>query len=289
MTNPVTDSFDEPLALVIGCGDMGMAIARYLGRRHPLFIVDIDKNRLELSIGTLQHEGYAVTGQICDITDSGDVERLADALSRQNGIKVVAHVAAIGRAAGGGQMVMDVDLLGVHRIANSVKPYLIKGSVMVFISSLGAYQAPNDPQIDTLLRDPLDANFFENLNTVFGKEPDEVESYFMAKKGMNMLAEKLAFEWAREGIRVLSVSPGMIDSTMARTSGSELPVKIENGRILAYGPRDSYLASVPMRRQGTLLEVAAVVDFLASDAASFITGIDIPVDGGSRAAAKSRR
>jgi NAD(P)-dependent dehydrogenase (short-subunit alcohol dehydrogenase family) len=40
---------------------------------------------------------------------------------------------------------------------------------------------------------------------------------------------------------------------------------------------------VPLRRQGSLLEVVAVIDFIASDAASFVNGIDIPVDGGSTA------
>lgn len=60
-----------PLALVIGCGDMGMGCARALGKRHPLRIADRDTERLGRSVDALRLEGYVAQGIACDIVDSG--------------------------------------------------------------------------------------------------------------------------------------------------------------------------------------------------------------------------
>lgn len=60
---------DAPVALMVGCGDMGMGCARALGRRSPVFLVDIDADRLGRCVQALSHEGYTVRGLRCDIAD----------------------------------------------------------------------------------------------------------------------------------------------------------------------------------------------------------------------------
>jgi NAD(P)-dependent dehydrogenase (short-subunit alcohol dehydrogenase family) len=133
--------------------------------------------------------------------------------------------------------------------------------VAILISSLASYLPPNDPRIDALLANPTATAFYDDLAAIHGSEPDMDWAYNYAKLGINRLAERLAAEWAGSEVRALSLSPGMIDSPMARAEGETLPA-----------------------REGSLLEITSVVDFLASDAASFLNGIDITVDGGHRAA-----
>ena len=78
-----------------------------------------------------------------------------------------------------------------------------------------------------------------------------------------------------------SLSPGMIDSPMARAEGETLPAHDgTEGRKT----RDDKAREIPLGRQGYILEITRVVDFLVSDDASFLNGIDITVDGGHRAA-----
>lgn len=272
-----------PLTLVIGCGDMGLGCARILGRQQPLLMVDNNSSRLEETVAMLRHEGYQVQGQRCDIVDAEDVRRLGETLAAGPGVRVLAHVAALGDPAIAWRKVMSVDLIGAHRIAGAVAPHMVAGGVAIFISSAGSRYAPEDPQIDALLDDPLQPDFLDRLVAACGGEPDFFRTYFLAKRGVNRLARHLAVEWGPRQVRSLSVSPGLIDSTMGRTGGSMTPLHSVKGEKRLGTRGEKAAREVPLGRQGTLLEVTSVVGFLASDAASFVNGIDVLVDGGSTA------
>lgn len=95
--------------------------------------------------------------------------------------------------------------------------------------------------------------------------------YNASKAGVLALTRQMAAEWASYGIRANAVCPGVIDTPMLRLMDD--PVAGQ-----------AYLESgVPMRRLGAADEVAAVIVFLASDDASYLTGAAVPVDGGSTA------
>ncbi len=277
----------DPVALVIGCGDMGMGCARVLGKRRPLHIVDVDTQRLQSCVAGLDAEGYVVSGTPCDITDPSQVAALAKVLAYGPGVRVLAHVAAVAGAGINWRRVMEVDLLGAHHVAEACAPLMVPGGVAVLISSTGSYQCPVDERIESLLDAPLEPGFMDNLAEAYGREPDFLEAYFMAKQGINRLARRLALEWGPRQIRAVSVSPGLINTSMGRSSGRKTPL-FDGAGNKRMATRDEKAAQeVPLGRQGGVLEVTDVVDFLASDAASFVNGIDIPVDGGSTARLRS--
>ncbi len=91
-------------------------------------------------------------------------------------------------------------------------------------------------------------------------------SYGASKAGLTGLTKSLALEGARHGITVNSVAPGFIDTEAIRLAGQE---KLER-----------YRSRCPMKRMGHPDEVAALVIFLASDAAGYITGATVPITGG---------
>jgi 3-oxoacyl-[acyl-carrier protein] reductase len=76
----------------------------------------------------------------------------------------------------------------------------------------------------------------------------------------------LALEWARDGVRVVGVAPGKIDTDLVQP-------------ILQWSEKTDRPLN-PMRRIGQDHEVADLVAFLASDQAAFITGVTVPIDGG---------
>ena len=275
----------RPLALVIGCGDLGMGTARALGKDHPLLIVDIDADRLGRAIEALRNEGYTAAGHRCDIADPLQTQALGLALARWPGVRVLAHVAAVGSAVKDWRRMMAVDLIGPHLIAAAVQPHMVRGGAAVFVGSLAAYLPPRDPRIDALLDEPLKPGFLDAMTAVLGTEPGWVQPYSHAKLGVIRLAEKLSIAWGAAEVRALSISPGMINSTMARAQGATLPSHKGDGGEVS---RHEKAREIPLGREGTVLEVAAVLAFLASDAASFLNGIDIVIDGGHRAAWRAR-
>jgi NAD(P)-dependent dehydrogenase (short-subunit alcohol dehydrogenase family) len=269
-----------PIALIVGCGGMGASIARALGRRHPLLMVDIDRQRLDATVDALVLDGYAAKGQACDITDPAQVEALAGILARGPGVRALAHVAAVGKSIGDWRKMMDIDLFGAVRVAQAVGPNMVRGGAALFISSLASYLPPADARLDALLDDPLAPGFCDALEAYHGREPDFDWTYNYAKLGVNRLAERMARDWQGREARALSLSPGMIDSPMARAEGDTLP---SHDGTEARVTRGDKAREIPLRREGSLIEITNVVDFLLSDGASFVNGIDITVDGGHRA------
>jgi NAD(P)-dependent dehydrogenase (short-subunit alcohol dehydrogenase family) len=87
---------------------------------------------------------------------------------------------------------------------------------------------------------------------------------------MNQITGTAAVAFARNGIRVVGVGPGTIDTEMVR------------GDFVSDATDQAILARTPLGRYGTAAEIAAVVAFLASDDASYITGETIYPDGGRR-------
>jgi NAD(P)-dependent dehydrogenase (short-subunit alcohol dehydrogenase family) len=99
-------------------------------------------------------------------------------------------------------------------------------------------------------------------------------SYSAAKGGVNQLTRVLAVEWARRGIRVNAFSPGYFENIMAG-AGSEHARPEKEQQIITF---------TPMGRRGRPDELIGPVVFLASDAASYVTGAILYVDGGYTAA-----
>jgi dihydroxycyclohexadiene carboxylate dehydrogenase len=103
--------------------------------------------------------------------------------------------------------------------------------------------------------------------------------YAAAKGGVNTITACLAFEYAEHGIRVCGVAPGATEAPPRRIPRNATP-PIEQEKVWYQQIVDQALSSSPMKRFGTTAEQAAAILFLASDEASYITGVTLPVAGG---------
>ncbi|MEV2223825.1 SDR family NAD(P)-dependent oxidoreductase [Nocardia vinacea] len=103
----------------------------------------------------------------------------------------------------------------------------------------------------------------------------ELGAYGASKFGVRALSKVAALELADRGIRVNTVCPGSIDTEITAVPD------------FAAGDVEAYVQSIPMKRRGSPMEVAKAILFLAGDDSSYVTGIDLLVDGGTAAGVRT--
>jgi NAD(P)-dependent dehydrogenase (short-subunit alcohol dehydrogenase family) len=143
------------------------------------------------------------------------------------------------------------------------------GGCAVLIASMAGYMM-SSPEIDAAL-DAIGPG--ENSSSLHKFAPSSGAAYSISKRGvLRMVERQAALFGAQRKARIVSISPGLIDTAMGR---AEQRASSQMGMMLE---------KTPLGRYGTAEEIASVAVFLCSPGASFITGSDIKVDGGVLAA-----
>nr|WP_279537136.1 SDR family oxidoreductase [Aestuariicella hydrocarbonica] len=263
------------MAVVIGAGGMGSAVARRLGQNHKVLLVDINPKRLQHQAETLREDGLQVITQVCDVTCRHSVQQLGHCVNQLGGFKALAHVAGLSPSMADWRTIMSVNLIGPALVTKELLPQVTPGSSAVLISSLSAHLGRLPAGLELLFENPLAANFLAALESTAELPMTPELSYMWSKIGVLELAQRQALAWGQRGGRVVSVSPGLIASPQGANEFKQV-----NGKY-------SLLQTCPLKRQGNLQEIAAVVAFLLSDEAAYISGTDIRVDGGNLAGVRS--
>ncbi|MDQ2774719.1 MAG: SDR family oxidoreductase [Acidobacteriota bacterium] len=181
-----------------------------------------------------------------DVTDNAAVDKLLETIPE---LHVLVNCAGIIRRDQEFNLdvfshVLDVNLVGAMRMCMAAHPRLVKASGCIV-------------NIASML------SFFGGAR---------VPAYSASKGGVSQLTRSLAIAWAADGIRVNAVAPGWISTRLTEALQND----VERSAQL--------VLRTPIGRWGRPEEVAAAVLFLSSEAASFMTGAIIPVDGGYSAA-----
>jgi NAD(P)-dependent dehydrogenase (short-subunit alcohol dehydrogenase family) len=237
---------------------MGRACIERLRNDNTILVaVDLQDPHLEGTVGVA-----------CDVTDPDAVSRLVERVSSLEPFASLVHAAGISPTMANPRRIFEVDLVGTQVLLDSFMPLVGPGSVAVCFASSAAHQISllgPQPDLDTYIEDPLAPGFLDAVDAHFD---DSGIAYAWAKRGVIRAAARASLAWGPRGGRVISLSPGMIDTGMGRQELNAQPMM------------QLMLDATPLRRLGDPNEIAATVEFLLSDAAAFLTGTDLLVDGG---------
>jgi NAD(P)-dependent dehydrogenase (short-subunit alcohol dehydrogenase family) len=257
-----------PLAVVVGAGGMGMAIARRLGDSHRVLLADRDGEHLGRQVTALRTEGHEVDGITCDVVEPDAVRRLAAAAARSGPVRALAHVVGLSPSMADGETVLRVNLVGPTLVADAFFELAGPGTGAVFVASLAGHLVDLTPEQTAALRAPLASDFPTAVAATIDGNLDAATAYQLSKAALVRMCRDRAAAWGARGARIVSLSPGLIATPMG---AREFAAQPEKRRLLPL---------TPLGREGTMVEIADAVEFLLSDRASFITGIDLLVDGG---------
>lgn len=245
------------IALVTGgTKGIGKAIADKLASNGATVVVTARKSPEETN-------GYHFIA--ADLTDSSAIAELTEKLVKNYGTLdiLINNVGGTSSPAGGFRMLSDDDwhkdielnLLASIRLDKAIVPTMIdkKSGVVIHISSLNG-------------KIPLYQSNF---------------SYGVMKSALNAYSKTLANEVAKSGVRVNTVSPGMVKTTAMETFLENYAQTIDKTVAEASQQLMNSLGGVPMNRLARPEEIANMVAFLVSDGASYITGANMLVDGGT--------
>jgi len=248
----VTSPPADRVAIVTGAsGSIGGAIARELARDGVAVVVAYHNNGAGASSVAAQvtaDGGRAVTVPV-DVTQRSSVESLVDTCtSRYGRLDILVNNAGVMRR---GKFLDVSDDDWDVTLGTNLKGYFLCGQAAA--------------RVMVTQRSGVIVNVSSTNDTI---ATEGCTAYAVAKGGVRLLTRQMAVELASYGIRVNSVAPGMVESSLNRE-------KLKDPDFLA-----NALALIPAARFATADEVATAVSFLASPRSSFITGATLRVDGG---------
>ena len=271
------------VGIATGAGrGMGEACARQLaGMVDVLLLVDRDEAAVGAVAADLQESGSKTVAEPfgLDVTDRDGLSRLADRVAELGTLRAVAHAAGISPTMADWRRIFEVDLIGTAALAEALRPLATEGTANVYFASMSPLLAriEADPAIAAVLDDPLHEDFLDRIRDAVGPSVEEPAwAYPWAKYGVHRFARAEAVRLGPVGARACSLSPGVIDTPQGRQEAAK------------HASMQQLIDRTPLGRTGRSEEVAAVTAFMLSDAASFLNGIDILVDGGVYAAVGGR-
>ena len=223
---------------------------------------------------------FGLSGRVCIVT--GGAQGIGEAcirrFAREGALVVVADIDdARGAALAGelGAMYVHCDVGDKAQVdALVAQTMAAHGRIDVLVNNAGIFRAADflevtEADFDTVLRINLKGSFLVGQAVARELAIPTIASYNVSKGGINQLTRVMALALADKGIRVNAVAPGTIATELA--AKAVLTSEEAKARIMS---------RTPMKRLGDPSEIADTVAYLASDAASYITGEIVVVDGG---------
>lgn len=264
----------KEVMMVVGAGQMSLAIARRMGYGKKIILGDICKENADKMAGIMNDAGFDVESMYMDLSSKESILHMIEVAKSYGEIGMLINGAGVSPSQASIETILKVDLYGTAVLLEEVGKVIKSGGVGVTISSQSGHRMEQlgaiiDEQL--AMTSPEDLLKLEVLQVENIK--DTLHAYQLAKRCNEKRVMYEAVRWGEQGARINSISPGIVVT----------PLAIDEFN----GPRGDFyknmFAKCPARRPATADEVANVAELLMSDKGAFITGSDFLIDGGATA------
>ena len=260
------------VCIITGGGSgMGLAAAKCMPKEKIIVVTGRTMSKLEKAVKELEDLGYEAYAKTCDTSKREQVRELAEFAASLGEIKNVINSAGLSPAMAEPEQLIRVNALGTVYVNEEFSKLMKAGSVIVDISSNSAYILPGflANKKTFALADKNEDMFVKKIlglpNKLKGYKASGL-AYGLSKKFVIWYAAKCAYEYGPKGIRVCSLSPGLIATDMGNLESEE------GGNLIN---------TTAERRMGKPEELGFAIASVADERNGYLAGVDILVDGGS--------
>lgn len=274
------DSKTMNVCVITGGGSgMGLEAAKIIGKNQKIVLVDRTVSKLDNAIEELKSLGIDAVAFPADASDRDSIKKLVDFSSDLGDIKTVIHAAGVSPHMDNPEMIFNINAIGTINIDEEFGPAMAKGGAILNVASMAAYAMPPDQVPANLYKLAMEnveslANGFKQMISAIPGEEANGFAYSVSKNFVLWFTEKMALKYGKNGIRVVSISPGTFATPMGEIEGEEA---------------ENFAKMGALGRVGDPVEIAKMMAFMVSDECSYLTGTDILYDGGSIAALHEMR
>ncbi len=256
-----------------GGSGMGLEAAKCMPKEKIIVISGRTLSKLEGAVEELKALGYQAYAKTCDTSDRESVRELATYAASLGEVKNVINSAGVSPAMKGTQEgILRINALGTVYVNQEFSKVMKPGSVIVDVSSNSAYVLPSfliNKKVYALAETD-EETFLKKLvkksNLAKGEYQRKGFAYSLSKNFVVWYAKKCAFEYGKQGIRVVSLSPGLIATDMGNLE------KEDGGMLIPFSAEE---------RMGRPEELGYALATVADERNGYLAGVDVLCDGGS--------
>lgn len=256
-----------------GGSGMGLEAAKCMPKDKIIVICGRTVAKLENAVNQLKELGFTAYAKACDTSSRESVKELVEFATSLGEVKNVINSAGVSPAMKGTQeSILRINALGTVYMNQEFSKVMNPGSVIVDVSSNSAYILPSMiiPKKAYALAETNEELFLKKLikrsNLAKGEYQRKGFAYSLSKNFVVWYAKKCAFEYGKKGIRVVSLSPGLIATDMGNLE------KEDGGMLIPFSAEE---------RMGKPEELGFALATVADERNGYLAGVDVLCDGGS--------
>jgi NAD(P)-dependent dehydrogenase (short-subunit alcohol dehydrogenase family) len=202
-----------------GAGGMGLATAQILGGDHTILLSDVKEGRLDRAVEDLRVLGIDCHGAVCDVADRESVRKLDERAPGLGRVTSVVHTAGLSPRMGSARRILDVNAVGTAYVVDAFMALAKEGFALVNVASSAGHMSGPKPKRTFALAESDPDHMARRLHSICralpGKHRPDV-AYMLSKSFVIWCSRDRAETFGARGARILSVSPGSIDTEMGR-------------------------------------------------------------------------